>query len=115
MKAWFKKFLLLFWPWSKIDELERALTAQNQMLIAANDRYNNAYRDGFTHHLQQWMANANRYYGPEPFRDGQKQLMIDLYNRGMTIKEALDHLRVAEGRDISSGRTGFDGRKDFQK
>jgi len=41
--------------------------------------------------------------------------MIDLYNRGMTIKEALDHLRVAEGRDISSGRTGFDGRKDFQK
>ena len=71
MKAWFKKFLLLFWPCSKIDELERALTAQNQMLIAANDRYNNAYRDGFTHHLQQWMANANVFYGPEPFRDGQ--------------------------------------------
>jgi len=44
MKAWFKKFLLLFWPWSKIDELERALTAQNQMLIAANDRYNNAWQ-----------------------------------------------------------------------
>jgi hypothetical protein len=68
------------------------------MLIAANDRYNNAYRDGFTHHLQQWMANANVFYGPEPFRDGQKKLMINLYNRGMAVNEAIDNLRLAEGR-----------------
>jgi hypothetical protein len=118
MKAWLNKFLLLFWPWSKIDELERALTAQNQMLIAANDRYNGAYRDGFTHHLQQWMANANRFYGPEPFRDGQKSVMIDLYNRGLTIKEALEMLYVTEARGerfVSYGRSGFDERKDFQK
>jgi hypothetical protein len=98
MRAWFKKFLLLFWPWSKIDELQRALTAQNQMLIASNDRYNNAYRDGFTHHLQQWMANANAFYGSEPFRDGQKSAMIDLYNRGKTIREALEGLYLTEGR-----------------
>ena len=96
MKAWLNKFKLRFWPWSKIDELEKALAAQNQMLIASHDRYNNAYREGFTHHLQQWMANANRYYGPDPFRDGQKSVMIDLYNRGLTIKEALDHLRISE-------------------
>jgi hypothetical protein len=98
LKAWLKKFLLLFCPWSKIDELERALTAQNTAMIAANDRYNNAYSNGFTHHLQIWMATANRYYGSKMFRDGQKTLMIDLYNKGMTWREALEYLRIAEGR-----------------
>ena len=96
MKKWFHKFLLLFWPWSKIDELERDLASQNQMLITSHDRYNDAYRDGFTHHLQQWMANANMFYGSEPFRDGQKQLMINFYNRGMTSNEALEMLRRTE-------------------
>ena len=98
MRRWFHKFLLRFWPWSKIDELERALAAQNQMLISSHDRYNNAYRDGFTHHLQQWMANANRLYGWEPFRDGQKTVMIDMYNRGKTVREALEGLYLTEGR-----------------
>jgi hypothetical protein len=107
MKAWLTKFLLCFWPWSKIDELERALTSQNQMLINASARYDHAYRDGFTYHLQTWMANANRYYGPELFRDGQKSVMIDLYNRGMSIKEALEMLMVSEAKCGEIRSKGF--------
>jgi hypothetical protein len=99
MKAWLHNFLLLFWPWSKIEKLEKALAYENRQLIAALDRYNSAYRDGFTHHLQTWMANANVYYGPEPFTDSQRSAMIDIYNRGYTSKEALDMLRLAEGRN----------------
>lgn len=99
MTKWFNKLLLLFWPWSEIDDLEKALMSQNKMLIAATDRYDSAYRDGFTHHLQRWMANANMFYGLDPFSDHQKQCMIDMYNRGMTSQEALQMLRTAEGRD----------------
>ena len=95
---WLRKSLLLFWPWSKIDKLERALAHENGQLITALDRYNGAYRDGFTHHLQRWMATANVYYGPEPFSDQQKQAMINFYNQGYTGREALELLRVAEGR-----------------
>ena len=99
MRKWLQSFLLLFWPWSKIDKLERGLAATNKEIIAAMDRYNSAYRDGFTHHLQKWMANVNVYYGPEPFTDHQKSAMIDIYNRGYTSREALDMLRLAEGRN----------------
>lgn len=98
MKAWFRNFLLLFWPWREIDELEKALAAKEALLKASHDRYNNAYRDGFTHHLQQWMAQANQYYGKEPFTDAQKTLMVDLYNRGYDRKEALEMLYRAEAR-----------------
>lgn len=99
MKKWVRKLLLRCWPWDKIDRLERALASQNKTLIAASDRYNSAYRDGFTHHLERWLANANMFYGPNPFTDGQKQCMIEMYNRGMTSHEGLDVLRMSEGRD----------------
>jgi endonuclease YncB( thermonuclease family) len=98
MKAWFKKFLLLFWPWSRIDELEKMLAELHGMLDRAHQRYWEAERLAFNQHLQIWMANANMLYGPEPFRDGQKKVMIDLYNRGMTAREAIDSIRIAEGR-----------------
>jgi hypothetical protein len=98
MKAWFKKFLLLFWPWSKIDELERMLAELHGMLDRAHDRYWEANRLAFNQHLQKWMANANVYYGPDPFNEGQTKYMIELYNRGMTAREAIDSIRIAEGR-----------------
>lgn len=99
MKNWLKKFCLLFWPWSKIDEIEKALAKQNDMLIAANDRYNNAYRDGYTHHLQQWMAQTNVQWGSAPFSDDEKTLLIHLYNKGFAWKDALERLAIAQARE----------------
>lgn len=95
-----KKWLQRFWPWRKIAELEKALGECNQHIIAANDRYHNAYSDGFRHHLQNWIAQGNIHYGCQPFSDSQNKLMISLYERGHTFREALEYLRVAEGREL---------------
>ena len=103
MRTWLSKFIVRLWPWSKIDELERALTAQNQMLITSNDRYITAYSDGYRHYLQTWIMQANMFHGKEPFTDGQMKLMISLYEAGYDRREALYQLNVAE--NSSLGRT----------
>jgi hypothetical protein len=111
VKLWFHKLLLRFWPWKDIDRLEKSLAQVRKDVVYAYER---GHYSGVRWHLEQWMKQSNMYYGNECFNDGQEKLMMRLYQDGLTYREALDHLRLAEGRDIFYSRTGFDGRKDFQ-
>jgi hypothetical protein len=95
MRSWLNKFLLRFWPWKEIHRLEQSLDeAKNDTIVA----YDRGYNSGVRWHLENWMKQSNMYYGPEPFRDGQETLMMRLYQDGLTYRQALDHLRLAEGR-----------------
>ncbi len=96
MKKWLRKVLIALWPWSRIATLRRELKDARDASIHS---YEAGYNAGINWHLHNWMANANIYYGPEPFRDGQMQLMMRLYQDGFTFYEALQRLRIAEGRD----------------
>lgn len=94
MKNWLHKFLLHFWPWREIDYLERSLVHAEKRV---GEAYERGHVDGVRWHLERWMMASNMYYGPESFRDRQEKLMIRLYEDGLTYRQAIEYLKVAEG------------------
>jgi hypothetical protein len=98
MKEQIKKFLLHFWPWRKIAELEAALTEANKQIVTAMARYDHAYKDGYRSHFQNWLATMQVYHGLPPFDDGERNLMSHLYDQGYGWPDALNRLREYRGR-----------------
>jgi hypothetical protein len=98
IKTWLHKLFLSFWPWSKIDNIEKQLKETQDLLNKALLLAECSYNDGVRWHLENWMKQSNMHYGRESFREDQRALMMKLYQDGLTYRQAVDHLRLAEDR-----------------
>jgi len=79
------------WPWNEIWRLRHNL----EMANAAVD----SCRRVEATHRGKWMAEANQFWGPNKFTDGEEATMVRFYEKGYGWREALSMLREYCGYD----------------
>jgi hypothetical protein len=88
------------WPWKLIAILHKTIaTLRDERDDARKVLYENklSYDEGYNHHWNNWIANANTFYGSRIFDDNERRAMRRFYDEGKNSFEAIEMLKKYQG------------------